>query len=162
MSQQPANVDPQRDAISGKYLTFFLGSEEYGIAILKVKEIIGIVPVTPVPGTPSYMQGVINLRGKIIPVIDLRAKFGMETQAATRETCIIVVRRLELELGVVVDAVSEVRNVAAADVDAMVDLGPQVSGEYFLGISKADGRVRLLLDIDRILATEDVIDLGKF
>ena len=148
-------------ALSGKYLTFFLGSEEYGIAFLKVREIIGIVPVTPVPGTPVYMQGVINLRGKIIPVVDLRAKFGMPTQAASRETCIIVVRRQDLELGIVVDAVSEVRDVSGSETEAMLDLGGEISAEYFLGISKADGKVRLLLDIDRILSTEDVIDLSR-
>jgi len=148
-------------ALSGKYLTFFLGAEEYGIAILKVREIIGIVPVTPVPGTPPFMQGVINLRGKIIPVIDLRAKFGMPSHAASRETCIIVVRRQDLELGIVVDAVSEVRDVSGSETEAMLDLGSDVSAEYFLGISKADGKVRLLLDIDRILSTEDVIELGR-
>jgi purine-binding chemotaxis protein CheW len=150
-----------KTSLSGKYLTFFLGSEEYGIAILKVREIIGIVPITPVPGTPSYLQGVINLRGKIIPVLDLRAKFGMPSRAANRETCIIVVRRLELELGIVVDAVSEVRDVSGEETDAMLDLGSEVSAEYFLGISKADGKVRLLLDIDRILSTDDVIALAR-
>jgi purine-binding chemotaxis protein CheW len=154
----PTEMKP---ALSGKYLTFFLGAEEYGIAILKVREIIGIVPVTPVPGTPSFMQGVINLRGKIIPVVDLRAKFGMPMQAASRETCIIVVRRVDVELGIVVDAVSEVRDVSANETEAMLDLGNEVSAEYFLGISKADGKVRLLLDIDRILSTEDVIELGR-
>lgn len=160
MTQELPTPD-QTAALSGKYLTFFLGAEEYGIAILKVREIIGIVPVTPVPGTPAFMQGVINLRGKIIPVIDLRAKFGMPTQAATRETCIIVVRRLDLELGIVVDAVSEVRNVSASETDQMLDLGGEISAEYFLGISKADGKVRLLLDIDRILSTEDVLELSR-
>jgi purine-binding chemotaxis protein CheW len=160
MTQELPTPD-QGAALSGKYLTFFLGAEEYGIAILKVREIIGIVPVTPVPGTPAFMQGVINLRGKIIPVIDLRAKFGMPTQAASRETCIIVVRRLDIELGIVVDAVSEVRNVSASETDQMLDLGGEISAEYFLGISKADGKVRLLLDIDRILSTEDVIELGR-
>jgi purine-binding chemotaxis protein CheW len=151
----------QSRALGGKYLTFFLGAEEYGIAILKVREIIGIVPVTPVPGTPPFMQGVINLRGKIIPVVDLRAKFGMPSQAASRETCIIVVRRHDIELGIVVDAVSEVRDVSANETEPMLDLGNEVSAEYFLGISKADGKVRLLLDIDRILSTEDVIEIGR-
>ena len=160
MTQELPTSD-QGAALSGKYLTFFLGTEEYGIAILKVREIIGIVPVTPVPGTPAFMQGVINLRGKIIPVIDLRAKFGMPIKAASRETCIIVVRRLDIELGIVVDAVSEVRNVSAAETDQMLDLGGEISAEYFLGISKADGKVRLLLDIDRILSTEDVIELTR-
>jgi purine-binding chemotaxis protein CheW len=160
MSSELSPTEKNR-ALSGKYLTFFLGAEEYGIAILKVREIIGIVPVTPVPGTPSFMQGVINLRGKIIPVVDLRAKFGMPMQAASRETCIIVVRRVDVELGIVVDAVSEVRDVSANETEAMLDLGNEVSAEYFLGISKADGKVRLLLDIDRILSTEDVIELGR-
>jgi purine-binding chemotaxis protein CheW len=160
MSSEPTPSEQHR-VTSGKYLTFSLGAEEYGIPILKVREIIGIVPVTPVPGTPAFMQGVINLRGKIIPVVDLRAKFGMPSQAASRETCIIVVRRQDVELGIVVDAVSEVRDVSANETEGMLDLGNEVSAEYFLGISKADGKVRLLLDIDRILSTEEVIDLGR-
>ena len=160
MSQTDATRE-QNPALNGKYLTFFLGTEEYGIAILKVREIIGIVPITPVPGTPPFMQGVINLRGKIIPVVDLRAKFGMPSQAASRETCIIVVRRLDLELGIVVDAVSEVRDVSGDETEAMLDLGGDISAEYFLGISKANGRVRLLLDIDRILSTDEVIEISR-
>jgi purine-binding chemotaxis protein CheW len=148
-------------AIAGKYLSFHLGDESFGIGILKVQEIIGNMTVTRIPRTPDSIRGVINLRGKIIPVIDLRAKFGMPTQAASRETCIIVVKRQELELGIVVDAVSEVRDVAGSETEAMLDLGSDVSAEYFLGISKADGKVRLLLDIDRILSTEDVIELTR-
>jgi purine-binding chemotaxis protein CheW len=147
--------------LTGKYLNFFLGNEEYGIRILQVREIIGILPVTPVPGTPDFMVGVINLRGKIIPVIDLRAKLGMPTRAAARETCIIVVRRQELDLGIIVDAVSEVRQVNGADTEAIMDLGVDVHTEYFLGISKSGGKVRLLLDIDRVLSNQDVVDLGR-
>jgi len=140
---------------------FRIGNETFGVRIGSVREIVRVPEITAVPSAPETVEGVINLRGKIIPVIDLRDKFGMPTQAASRETCIIVVRRLDLELGIVVDAVSEVRNVAAAETDAMLDLGGEISAEYFLGISKADGKVRLLLDIDRILSTEDVIELAK-
>ncbi|MDX2052218.1 MAG: chemotaxis protein CheW [Polyangiaceae bacterium] len=156
-----ASTSPRKPGLEGKYLSFFLGAEEYGIAILKVREIIGMMPVTPVPGTPSFMQGVINLRGKIIPVIDLRAKFSMPPREASRETCIIVVRRPDMELGIVVDTVSEVRDVTSADTEAMVDLGSGMAAEYFLGICKANGKVRLLLDIDAILSTEDIIELGR-
>jgi purine-binding chemotaxis protein CheW len=142
--------------VSGKYLTFVLGNEEYGIAILKVQEIIGMMSVTVVPRTPHFIRGVINLRGKIIPVVDLRTKFGMPQAEQTPETCIIVVRTRELEIGVVVDKVCEVLDVNAADVDDAPNLGLEVNTDYLLGICKADGRPRLLLDIEKALASEDI------
>ena len=136
----------------GKYLTFFLAGEEYGLEILKVQEIIGMMDVTPVPGSPMHVRGVINLRGKVIPVVDLRLRFGMEAAETTAETCIIVVQTNRVQTGIVVDQVSEVSNIGAGDVEDAPTFGSDVQTDYLLGIGKAEGRVRLLLDIDRVLA----------
>ena len=143
-----------RLARAGKYLTFYLASEEYGVEILKVHEIIGMLPITRVPRTPQFVRGVINLRGKVIPIIDLRERFGMAQDGAD-ETCIIVVQVHGIQLGVVVDKVSEVLNIADGDIEPTPSFGVDVNTEYLLGLAKGDGRVRLLLDIDRVLtATE--------
>ena len=139
---------------SVKYLTFFLGLEEYGIATLKVREIIGIMDVTRVPGTQTHVQGVINLRGRIIPVIDLRAKLGMHPNEPTHETCVVVVQRKETECGLVVDRVAEVCSLPASEINPMLELGRGIPAEFFIGVSKAGGRVRLLLDIERVLHTQ--------
>jgi purine-binding chemotaxis protein CheW len=136
----------------GKYLTFFLAGEEYGLEILKVQEIIGMMDVTPVPGAPGHVRGVINLRGKVIPVVDLRLRFGMEAAETTSETCIIVVQTNRVQTGIVVDQVSEVSNIGSGDVEDAPTFGSDVQTDYLLGIGKAEGRVRLLLDIDRVLA----------
>ncbi|MBI2886034.1 MAG: chemotaxis protein CheW [Chloroflexi bacterium] len=141
----------------GKFLTFFLDNEEYGLKILKVQEIFGMMPVTPVPRTPQFILGVINLRGKVIPVMDLRLKFGMAAKAQTEETCIIVVQAQGLEMGVVVDKVSEVLDIPEGDIEDAPSFGAQVNTDFLLGIGKSDGKVKLLLDIDRVLATEDVL-----
>jgi purine-binding chemotaxis protein CheW len=158
---EPTNLETETSRAAGKYLTFVLAGEEYGIGILKVQEIIGFQPITPVPGVGKYIEGVFNLRGKIIPVIDLRVKFGMERQERTRETCIIVVESRELKVGIVVDAVSEVRDVKADELEAMPNLGFEEESEYFLGICKANGKVRFLLDIDHVLASEDILALRR-
>ena len=144
----------------GKFLTFFLAGEEYGIEILKVHEIIGVLPITRVPRTPNFILGVINLRGKVIPIVDLRLKFGMEPKKIDEETCIIVVRVQGIQMGILVDKVSEVRNIASADVEDAPSFGSDVDTEYILGIGKSEGRVKLLLDIDKVLATQEVVDLG--
>lgn len=144
-------------AVAGKYLTFFLDTEEYGIGILKVQEIIGFLPITPVPRTPAFMRGVVNLRGKIIPVVDLRLKLGMEGRARTVETCIIVVRTGGTELGVIVDKVSEVLNVQASELDPPPAMGAAVDTACLLGVGKSNGKVRLLLDIDRVLSKEELV-----
>ena len=142
-----------------KYLTFHLDREEYGLEILKVQEIIGMLPVTRVPRTPGFVQGVINLRGKIIPVIDLRAKLGLESLEPTAESCTIVVQADGVEVGLIVDKVSEVAEMA--EVDAVPGFGPDVETEYLIGIGKRDERITLLLDIERVLSTQDVIDLKE-
>ena len=154
---QPIRMDSR----AGKYLTFYLDHEEYGVEILKVQEIIGRMPITPVPLTSQYIRGVINLRGKIHPIMDLKVKFGMDQTQITDETCIIVIRTTGIMMGVLVDRVSEVVSIDAGDIEDTPSFGADVNTEYLLGIGKAGGRVRLLLDIEKIITTADVINLKK-
>lgn len=149
------------DSRSGKYLTFFLAGEEYGVDILKVQEIIGWMPITPVPLTAKYILGVINLRGKIHPIMDLKVKFGMGQCQITDETCIIVIKTASLMMGVLVDKVSEVVNLASADIEETPSFGADINTEYLLGVGKTGGRVRLLLDIEKIITASDIIHLKK-
>lgn len=142
-----------------KFLTFFLASEEYGLEILKVQEIIGLLPITRVPRTPVFIRGVINLRGKVISVVDLRLKFGMPEKEATSETCIIVVQAAGMEMGIIVDKVSEVLAIATGEIDDAPSFGTTVNTDYILGIGKAQGKVKLLLDIDKVLSKQEVADM---
>ena len=142
--------------LGGKFLTFFLNQEEYGLEILKVREIIGLLPVTPVPQTPYYVRGVINLRGQVIPVADLRKKFDMSEVEATDETCIIVVTTAETQLGLIVDKVSEVRNILDDDIVDTPSLGQEVNTDYVMGVGKTESRVILLLDIARVFPATEV------
>jgi purine-binding chemotaxis protein CheW len=143
----------------GKYLTFFLAAEEYGVEILKVQEIIGAMPITRVPRLPLFIRGVINLRGKIIPVTDLRLRFGMPSQETSGETCIIVVQTAGIEIGVIVDKVSEVLDISDSEIEEVPSFGTDVSTEYLLGIGKSEDRVRLLLNIDSILSSQEVVQI---
>jgi len=144
----------------GKYLTFSLAGEEYGIGILKVKEIIGLMAITTVPQTPSYVKGVINLRGKVIPVVDLRLKFGMEPMEYTDRTCIVVVEIRGAErtvlMGIVVDSVSEVLNIKGSEIEDTPNFGSKLNTAFILGMAKANGSVKILLDIDRVFREEDL------
>jgi purine-binding chemotaxis protein CheW len=155
-------VEPVASSVirEGKYLTFALADEEYGIGILKVKEIIGMMGITPVPQTPTYVKGVINLRGKVIPVVDLRSKFDMETIDYTDRTCIIVVeiegKEERIQIGIVVDTVSEVLNVREDDVEDTPTFGTRVSTEFILGMAKIEGSVKILLDIDAVLSAKEL------
>jgi len=150
---------------AGKYLTFKLGSEEYGIVIMKVKTIIGLMEITKVPRTPFFVRGVINLRGQIIPIVDMRKKFGMEDVDDTRETTIIVVEVSKAdtiqEIGIVVDSVSEVMDIENENIDDTPEFGSGFDAEFIMGMAKAKGRVISLLSIEQILSTEDVVSLGK-
>ena len=150
---------------AGKYLTFTLVGEEYGIAILRVKEIIGMMPVTSVPQTPPYVKGVINLRGKVIPVTDLRLKFGMEAIDYTERTCIIVVEidgeDNVIRLGIVVDAVSEVLNIKEDQIEDSPNFGAALNTDFILGIAKIENSVKILLDIDKVLNEQDIAALEK-
>ena len=145
---------------TGKYLTFTLEKEEYGIGILKVKEIIGMMPITSVPRTPEFVKGVINLRGKVIPVIDLRLKFTMESIPYTDRTCVIVVEiDSEAEtvlIGIVVDAVSEVLSITEEEIEESPSFGTKLNTDYILGMAKMEGGVKILLDIDKVLSTEEI------
>jgi len=144
----------------GKYLTFSLAGEEYGISILKVKEIIGMMPITYVPQAPGYVKGVVNLRGKVIPVIDLRLKFGIEPIDYTERTCIIVVEIGSLSkmiaMGIVVDSVSEVMNIKNGDIEDTPSFGTKLKTEFILGMAKTGSGVKILLDINLVLADEEV------
>jgi purine-binding chemotaxis protein CheW len=142
----------RREERGGKFLTFFLAGEEYGLEILKVQEIIGMMDITPVPRTPEYIRGVINLRGKVIPIVDLRLKFTMEEAERTSETCIIVVEANRVQTGIVVDQVSEVLDIMGENIEDTPAFGADVRTDYILGIGKSEGRVKLLLDIDRVLS----------
>ena len=150
---------------AGKYLTFTLGSEEYGLEILKVREIIGYMEITAVPQTPHYVKGVVNLRGQVIPVIDLRSKFGMETAEITEESCIIVVEvsqnSRKFSTGVVVDKVQEVLDIDGGNIEDSPQFGSSVDTDFILGMGKIGDSVKLLLDIDKVLAGEDLSDIGK-
>ena len=145
----------------GKYLTFVLGREEYGLPVLKVREIIKVMDITHVPQVAAHVLGVINLRGRVIPVIDLRRKFGFAEQEHTERTCIIVAEvdlaQATVMMGVVVDAVSEVVNVAAAEIENAPDFGGQNPTDYILGLAKVKGSVKILLDLDRVLGSDGPI-----
>ncbi len=145
--------------LAGKYLTFELAKEQYGLEILKVREIIGIMSITSVPQTPEFVKGVINLRGKVIPVVDLRLKFGLEEIDQTEETCIIVVNVGNIEMGVVVDKVSEVLDIDGEEIEAAPEFGADVETGFILGMGKAGGQVTILLDIDQVLSGMDVSEL---
>lgn len=141
----------------GKYLTFSLGAEQYGLEILKIKEIIGMMPVTALPQAPDYLKGVINLRGKVIPIVDLRKKFTMPEQAETERTCIIVVevagQGTPCLTGLIVDAVSEVLNIKGEQIEAHSSMG-ELHSETVLGLAKTESGVKILLDIDRVINSE--------
>lgn len=147
----------------GKYLTFSLNKEEYGIGILKVKEIIGMMPITSVPRTQEFIKGVINLRGKVIPVIDLRLRFGMESIPYSERTCIIVVeiesKASTVLIGIVVDAVSEVLNINEKEIEDTPIFGAKLNTEYILGMAKMEEGVKILLNIDKVLSDEEISDI---
>ncbi len=153
------------DTRPGKYLTFQLANEEFGIRVLKVREIMGLQEITAVPQTPAHIKGVINLRGKVIPVIDLRLKFSLSAAEYTQRTCIIVTQVQgesgTLLMGIVVDGVSEVLNLTAAEIEDTPDFGENVDGRYLLGMAKVKGKVKILLDIDRVLSAQELHNLNS-
>jgi purine-binding chemotaxis protein CheW len=142
---------------AGKYLTFVLGDEEYGLEILKVREIIGMMEITAVPQTPDFVKGVINLRGKVIPVVDLRLKFGMEEKEVNEATCIIVVEVSGVQMGVVVDTVSEVVDIEESQIEDPPRFGTQVDTDFILGMGKVEKSVKILLEIETVLSSEELV-----
>ena len=168
MSETAAVAEQIRQAsqsAEGKYLSFALGNEEYGLEILKVREIIGYIDVTAVPKTPEHVRGVINLRGQVIPVIDLRVKFGMEKIATDDETCIIVVEihldDRQVNTGIVVDRVQEVLDIASEQIEEAPRFGTSVDTSFILGMGKIGSSVKILLDIDAVLGNENLASLAK-
>jgi purine-binding chemotaxis protein CheW len=156
----PAKIDPR----AGKYLTFTLGREEFAIQVLRVREIMGVQEITAVPQTPGYVKGVINLRGKVIPVVDLRLKFAMPELEYTQRTCIIVVQLehagVKLMMGVIVDGVSEVATLQSSDIEDTPDFGRGVATPYLLGMAKIKGKVKILLNIDMVMSAQEVRGLA--
>jgi purine-binding chemotaxis protein CheW len=147
-------------ALAGKYLTIGLGAESYGIPVLRVREIIRLQKITAVPQMPEYVKGVINLRGKVVPIVDLRVKFGVAAEYADR-TCIVVVQvqlapDQTVPMGLIVDRVEEVANLSAAEIEPAPDFGAKLSTEYMLGLAKGKGQVKTLLDLDRVIAAETI------
>jgi len=158
-TQQLESTSTGTRQLAGKYLTFNLHQESYGIDVLKVREIIRLTTITTVPQMPDYVRGVINLRGKIIPVIDLRLRFGFAQAANTEQTCIIVVKvkmsdGKTTQTGLVVDGVEEVLNIAAAYIEETPDFGAQIATHYIVGMAKVKGAVKTLLDIDGVLSAD--------
>lgn len=149
--------------LAGKYLTFRLSDEEYGLQILKVQEIIRMQTVTRVPRTPDYLRGVINLRGKVIPVVDLRRKFNLDGQEDTDRTCIIVVQVAQsastVTMGIIIDEVREVLDIGAENIEETPSFGANVEADFILGIGKIGTSVKILLDIDRVLSAAEINSL---
>lgn len=152
------------DQRAGKYLTFGLGSEEFAIQVLRVREIMGIQEITAVPGTQHYVKGVLNLRGKVIPVVDLRLKFGLRELEYTQRTSIIVAQIEsaggKLLIGIIVDGVSEVLTLLANDIEDTPDFGGGVETPYILGMAKIKGRVKIMLDINMVFSEREMQGLG--
>ena len=159
---KPAAPAPAATAanLGGKYLTVVLDNEAYGIGVLKVREIIRMQKITPVPQVPAYVKGVINLRGRVIPVVDLRVKFGLKAEFAER-TCIVVVQvklpnEQNVQMGLIVDSVEEVVTLSAGEIEPTPDFGAKIDTTYLLGLAKVKGLVKTLLDIDRVVAPQTV------
>lgn len=148
-------------AKGGKYLTFALGKEEYAVEILKVREIIGFMDITGVPRTPAYVRGVINLRGQVIAVMDLRVKFAMETAQVSEQTCIIVVeikqQGRKLSTGIIVDHVSEVLDIPESSIEAPPSFGDSQDTDFILGMGKIGNSVKILLDIDKVISVDEIM-----
>ena len=160
-TMQESSVAGDMEKIEGKYLTFFLANEEYGLEILKVREIISVMEITSVPQTPDFIKGVINLRGKVIPVVDLRLKFGMSEKEYTKETCTIVVDVQGLLMGIVVDTVSEVLDISKSDIEPPPSFGSTIKTDFILGMGKVKGEIKILLSIGKILSAEEFATIEK-
>jgi purine-binding chemotaxis protein CheW len=164
--QNPEANPGAAERVAGKFLTFDLAQEEYGLEILRVREILGLMEITPVPKTPDYVLGVINLRGKVIPVVDLRLKFGLPYQEPDERTCVIVVEVATegdtVHMGIVVDRVNEVVDVKPGEVEPTPSFGVSLDTAFILGMAKVGDKVKILLDIDRVLSSEEVASLASF
>jgi len=158
--QEALGVNPVRPLKAGKFLTFLMDKEKYGLEILKVREIIGMMNVTSVPMTPAFVRGVINLRGKVIPVVDLRLKFGIEAKGDTERTCIILVHLArttqEMIMGIIVDEVADVLDINQDQIEPPPSFGPNIRTDFILGMGKVEQKVMTMLDIDRVLSEQEI------
>ena len=150
-------LNRKREIEGGKFLTFHLKGEEYGLEILKVRDIIGLMDITHVPQTPEYVKGVINLRGQVIPVIDLRLKFSLQGNEYDKKTCIIVVSVNDVLMGIVVDTVSEVMDIDSENIETTPSFGTALETDYILGMGKVEEKVKILLDIDKVLTLDEMV-----
>lgn len=165
MSSSPAPAATTTSLQSGKYLTVTLDSESYGLGVLKVREIIRLQKITPVPQMPEFVKGVINLRGRVIPVADLRVKFGLKAEF-TERTCIVVVQvkmstEQLVQMGLIVDSVEEVVNLTAAEIEPIPEFGAKIDTSYLLGMAKVKGQVKMLLDLDRVVSLETMQGIAR-
>lgn len=153
-----------REKLAGKYLTFLLENEEYGLQILKVQEIIRLQEITSVPNTPDYVRGIINLRGRVVPVVALRKKFNMSEAKDTEKTCIVVVQVAKgtdtIVMGIIIDDVREVRDLIASEIEETPSFGTSLDIEFIMGVGKLEERVIMLLDIDKVLTKEQIEDIA--
>jgi purine-binding chemotaxis protein CheW len=160
-----ATVSSSVTAQPGKYLTVVLDDESYGIGVLKVREIIRMQKITHVPQLPAFVKGVINLRGRVVPVVDLRVKFGLKAEFGER-TCIVVVQvkllnEQVVHMGLIVDSVEEVVTLTAAEIEPTPDFGSKLNTEYLMGMAKVKGQVKTLLDIEKVVSLETVVAMSK-
>jgi purine-binding chemotaxis protein CheW len=155
MAEAVRELMEEEDTQHGRYMTFHIGEATYGLEIRIVTEIIGIHPITPVPDMPDYVLGIINLRGKVIPVIDLRLRFRLKPLAYNDRTCIIVVDMLDVTVGFIVDSVSEVVNIEDSQIEAPPDVGGSLHNRYLSGIGVTEDGAKLILDCEKLLEAED-------
>lgn len=159
-----AEISDFQKNLAGKYLTFYLAQEEYAVEILKVQEIIQMQAVTKVPKVPGFVRGIINLRGKVIPIIELRVKFGMEPVEDTDKTAIVVMKihngENDVTMGIIIDDVKEVKDLEAYNIEASPSFGTELDTEFIMGICKSETNVSILLDIDKILTDGEVSALS--
>lgn len=158
--EKAKKTESQATRHASKFLTFVLAGETYGVRILEVREIIALQPITAVPNAPGYVRGVINLRGKIVPVVDLRAKFGMLSVEPTRESCIVVMDVREGEMGVLVDKVAEVLSIRDEEVEPLPSFGVETNTDFILGVGRSGSKVTILVDITRVLTEEKTFFSG--
>ena len=161
MNQHAVETTSHAKQMSGKYLIFRLGEETYGLEIMKVREIVSLVDITTVPRMPAFIRGVINLRGRVIPVMDLSTRFGMPDSARTAANCIIVVYVRDMEMGVIVDNVREVLYVPETDIEETPSFGVNVDTRFIMGIGKTGGTVTLLLNVDQVLSADETSSLNE-
>ena len=147
------DIDSQKD----KYLTFHIGEEDYAISISYVTEIIGMLKITEVPQTPDYIKGVINLRGKVIPVMDIRLRFGMSARDYDERTCVIVVQYKENIVGLVVDTVSEVLDIPEEDVENSQSFNQAAENNFICGMGKIHDQIKMVIDVNALLFRDDIL-----